>query len=149
MNISPSAIISAAIIPLAAAACSSGSGDTVTYDVTADVTVPPSSKSPAPGTAGQRDSGTIPSHAAPVRTALPDITDAATDGAPYRLGHSHGLRLHSQCRTEGEIRDELLDINARVTNITARVSPEAAASYLRGLHDALAETGDTLASTLF
>ena len=66
----------------------------------------------------------------------------------YILGREHAVRLHSDI-SDTELRDELLDINARITNIRNRIGNEAAENYIAGLRDYLKENSDTLYMALF
>ena len=143
----PAAFIASLLsgIVLTLASCSSqDNSDAITYDVTADyaseATTPSSSNlSPAPSR-----------HSAPSSRAAHQLSDDySSDSEPYRLGRTHARQLLSNCHTSDQIRDELLDINARVTNIKYRVGESAANDYLHGLHDELAASSDSLANTLF
>ncbi|MCM1349172.1 MAG: hypothetical protein NC338_07135 [Firmicutes bacterium] len=122
-------------IPIALTACQTNSNDdSVTYDITAEMpeaNITEAKQSPT--TTSSRLTG----------------TDADKDSEPYRMGRKHAKHLHEQCRTTEEVRDELLDINARTTNIQFHIGAEAANSYLQGIKDYLTEVSDTLATTLF
>lgn len=112
-----------------------GKDDAVTYDVTADVT------KTAPVTTTSKNGHR--------KTALIDDTKIDTDSEPYKLGREHAVKLSSSCTSTEEIRDELLDINARANNIRNRINKQAANNYLAGIRDYLTENSDTLANTLF
>lgn len=135
MNIPSTTIFSLLLAGAALSACSNNADDNcITYDVTAEAPV----AEPA---------------AAKVRPAKSKsrLADGNADkgSEPYRLGREHGKRLHQQCRDEEAVRDEVLDINARITNIQCRIGAGAANDYMHGMKDYLSEVGDTLATTLF
>lgn len=115
-------------------ACSNSKDDAVTYDITADVTEKPQPK---------------PAATPAKRASRLTESDADKGSEPYKLGREHAKKLHSECTTTDAVRDELLDINARITNIQCRISQDAANDYMHGLKDYLTEVGDTLATTLF
>lgn len=124
------------LLPALACSCTQTQSDAVTYEVTADI--PASKTEPA-----QQK----PSKPQSVSRLTTDKADKQSE--PYKLGRKHAQTLHEQCHTTNEIRDELLDINARITNISSRIGPDAANDYLHGMRDYLTETGDTLATVLF
>lgn len=68
---------------------------------------------------------------------------------PYKLGREHAARFSRECRTESDIRDGLLDINARIYNIRCRIGQDAADDYAQGFKAYLTEQGDTLANLPF
>lgn len=111
--------------------------DTITYDVTADVSVP-EKKTPSEAAKKTLDKPQLPTENA----------DIDTSSEPYILGREHAVRLHSDI-SDTELCDELLDINARITNIRNRIGNEAAENYIAGLRDYLKENSDTLYMALF
>lgn len=136
MNIPSTTIISLLIAGAALTACSNNADDNcITYDVTAEA---PAATEPAAAKARPAKSKSRLAYG-----------NADKDSEPYRLGREHGKRLHQQCRDEEAVRDEVLDINARITNIQCRIGAGAANDYMHGMMDYLSEVGDTLATTLF
>lgn len=118
------------------AACSGGGNDnSATYDVTADVSVP----------VGKTADNKKSVESAP-QQALYSNKDADTSSEPYKLGRDHAAKLHSRCTTESEVRDELLDVNARIYSIRCHIGEDAANDYVQGFKSYLAEVGDTLAA---
>lgn len=127
--------IFAATLLLFSCSCSHSEDDSVTYDVTAEQTVT--------HTAPQKQSRKTSS----VKTRL-NGKEPDTNSEPYRMGRRHAEKLH-RCATREEVCDELLDINARLSNIQNRISADAGNDYLCGIRDYLKEQNDTLATTLF
>lgn len=133
------AIIAASV---ALSSCSGNkTDDAATYDVTADVSIDPDATPATPaGAPASRPSQPSPNT---------PTGDADPDSKPYQLGRRHAADMLQQCRTQDEIRDRLLDINARTTNIRRRIGAEAADNYLQGFRSYLTERGDTLANAIF
>lgn len=122
-------------LPLLLWSCSGSNDDSITYDVTADRTITTVTT--------QKTQSRTPS----VKTRL-NGDNPDTNSEPYRMGRRHAEKLH-RCTTREEIGDELLDINARLSNIQNRISKDAGNDYLCGIRDYLKEQNDTLATTLF
>lgn len=121
--------------PLLLLSCSGNTDDSITYDVTAEQTAPAS---------------TLPTQHPQTTSVKTRLTgdNPDTDSEPYRMGRRHAEKLH-RCSSREEICDELLDINARLSNIQNRISQKAGNDYLCGIRDYLKEQNDTLAATLF
>lgn len=122
-------------LPLILWSCTKSNDDSITYDVTADQTTA------APAPEKKQPKTTY------VKTRL-DGRNPDTGSEPYRVGRRHAEKLH-RCTTREEVCDELLDINARLSNIQNRISKEAGNDYLCGIRDYLKEQNDTLATTVF
>lgn len=129
-------------VPALAPSCSGGDGgNSATYDVTADVSVPVNEPV---------ESKKAPEGAQACDNACQSFSskDVDVSSEPYRLGREHATRLHVQCKTESEVRDELLDVNARIYAIRCRIGEDAANDYVQGFKAYLKEVGDTLASVM-
>jgi len=133
--------ISTLILPLttALASCSSNASDAVTYEITTDAPAQSQDASQQPASAS-----TTPFQ----RFKISDST-ADTNSAPYRLGLKHARELAAQVSDTTALNDCLLDINARLSNIQARIGNNAAQDYLHGLRDGLGQTAPSLAKAIF
>jgi len=67
----------------------------------------------------------------------------------YMRGREEARAIIESCATESEVREMLLQTNARLHLISSKGSQDMADDFLRGLRDELKDSGDTLASTLF
>lgn len=138
-------LVIASVVALSSYSCSQEKDNSITYDVTAEYVdtarIIGNSKQEAP-----QSNVLDKSEPEEVKT---EAVAANLNEEPYRLGREHAARLHEQCKSQGEVRDELLDINARITLIRSRIGDEAAVSYKQGLKDYLTEVADTLASLPF
>lgn len=103
----------------------------------------PASSQPVPSTVPEQ----------PAAQPAPDAAaDAAEDGdfdKAYDLGFRAASRMLSRCRTDNEIRNELLDLRAREYAIRSQVGSGAADAYIKGIHTCIEQQSDTLAATLF
>lgn len=77
-----------------------------------------------------------------------DVQDADFDKA-YDLGFRAASRMLSRCRTDNEIRNELLDLRAREYAIRTQVGSGAADAYINGIRTCIEQQSDTLAEVLF
>lgn len=67
----------------------------------------------------------------------------------YRQGRSDVGRLIDKKNTREDVCDLLLEMRAREFEIQTNVGVRSAESYLKGVEEALKESGDTLYTTLF
>lgn len=67
----------------------------------------------------------------------------------YIKGREEARCILDSCETENEIRDKLLQTNARIHILRSKGGDSMADDFIRGLRDELRESGDTLAATLF
>ncbi len=77
-----------------------------------------------------------------------DVQDGDFDKA-CDLGFRAASRMLSRCRTDNEIRNELLDLRAREYAIRTQVGSGAADAYLKGIRTCIEQQSDTLATVLF
>ncbi|MBO4956154.1 MAG: hypothetical protein J6C77_07130 [Muribaculaceae bacterium] len=87
---------------------------------------------------------------APVRPAPAKAAAAPAGSAANaaRLGRDDANALLANCHTTDEVRDALLDINARRSRIASLTSETVANQYLQAFLDQLEQSGDTLYTTL-
>lgn len=76
-----------------------------------------------------------------------EITDLNPQA--YDLGREHARLMLEANLNENDLRDYLLDIQARATHFRQSAGINASESYLYGFRQHIIESGDTLASTLF
>lgn len=77
------------------------------------------------------------------------IIDRRDSGA-YRLGLEHGrILIEDKIVNEDSVRDFLLDIRARETNIRARLRQSAGDAYIEGFKDYVEQHSDSMAGILF
>lgn len=76
-------------------------------------------------------------------------TISEADSAYYRMGRNDATLLLQQCRTTNDVRDRLLEIRARETDLRLRHGDPSAQAFIQGFTAAIKESGDTLAHTLF
>lgn len=77
------------------------------------------------------------------------VTSHVRDREAYNLGQRHAARAVELAGNQAALEDYLLDVRARMNNISVKVSHQAAADYERGFTDGVSSRSDSLARILF
>jgi len=71
------------------------------------------------------------------------------DKHAYALGQEHGAETVAIQDNQAELEDKLLDVRARITNISSKLGAQSARDYERGFTDYIRANSDSLARILF
>ncbi|MCM1354906.1 MAG: hypothetical protein NC212_00700 [Staphylococcus sp.] len=71
------------------------------------------------------------------------------DHKAYSLGEEHAQQLLMNADDEDKVQDNLLEIQARISNIRSKLGAQSAADYERGFTDYLKANNDSLAKIIF
>lgn len=77
------------------------------------------------------------------------VSSRVRDRQAYNLGKEHAAEAVRLSKDPSALQDYLLEVRARMSNISARVSRQAAADYERGFTDGVTAANDSLARELF
>ena len=77
------------------------------------------------------------------------VSSRVRDRQAYNLGMDHAARAVSLHDDPSALQDYLLDVRARMNNISARVGRQAATDYERGFIDGVTAADESLARELF
>ena len=77
------------------------------------------------------------------------VSEKIKDKKAYNLGKKHGLDVIAIADDEGALQDALLEVRARITNISDRIGPQSAHDYETGFTDCIRENSDSLSGILF
>ena len=76
------------------------------------------------------------------------VTAKVQDKEAYALGQRHAAEVVAVASDEGAVQDALLDVRARITNISAKVSQQSAHDYEAGFTDGIRSGSDSLARVM-
>lgn len=76
------------------------------------------------------------------------VTKRVRDKSAYQLGETHAAEV-IKIQDETDMQDALLEVRARISNISAQLSPQSGADYERGFTDYIRAHSDSLAQELF
>lgn len=76
------------------------------------------------------------------------VSSKVRDRQAYNLGKEHAAEA-VRLKDPSALQDYLLEVRARMSNISARVGRQAAADYERGFTDGVTAANDSLARELF
>lgn len=71
------------------------------------------------------------------------------DKHAYALGQEHGAETVAIQDNQAELEDRLLDVRARISNISSKLGAQSAHDYERGFTDYIRANSDSLARILF
>lgn len=77
------------------------------------------------------------------------VSEKVKDKKAYNLGQAHGRDVIAISADEDALQDALLEVRARITNISDRIGPQSAHDYEAGFSDCIRQNSDSLAAILF
>lgn len=78
-----------------------------------------------------------------------NVSTKVRDREAYALGRTHATRILDLRTDEEAVQEQLLEVRARITNISSRLGAQSAHDYEAGFTDAIRENSDSLAAILF
>lgn len=77
------------------------------------------------------------------------VTAKVRDKKAYALGEQHARETIAISDDEAALQDRLLDVRARISNISSKLGPQSAHDYEAGFTDRIKADCDSLARILF
>ncbi len=77
------------------------------------------------------------------------VSSRVRDHEAYSLGEQHAAVILKVSDNESAVQEKLLDVRARITNISVRLGAQSAADYERGFINYIKENNDSIAGVLF
>ena len=77
------------------------------------------------------------------------VSEKVHDKKAYALGEQHAREAIALSGDEAALQDKLLDVRARISNISSKLGPQSAHDYEAGFTDRIRHDSDSLAKILF